>query len=368
MEFTYQIFTGNFYSPVPETPPAQVLREAYKLTGAGDVIIGCNTQNDCYREVIDIAHGAGKNCWLWLPVFSELPEDTKPEYATDLYSNVQRGKSVIPGENFRFVCPSSLHNQDISFNLYVKHFSGLRFDGVFLDKIRHASFAGGFSEGFGCFCESCRANYAKRGVNIEEISAMIRENAADFLPCSARPYSFSNPAAAAFYAAKADIITSAVLRISEKFENIGLKTALDVFMPMFAYFTGQDIPALSSKASFIKPMCYRITHAPAGIPYEIDGMRETFAQSGADVKNLLLRLWETDDLCSFNCAQTQLNLLSCCEVRPGFEINFVEGICESGANYVTETAESLKNAGIKNAALCWNLLSPGALENLKALS
>jgi hypothetical protein len=397
MEYTYQIFTGNFYGEKPEASPARVLREAYKLTGAGDVIIGCNTGANCYREVINTAHKAGKSCYLWLPVFSELPEDTSPVYATDLYANTQRGKSVIPGENFRFVCPSSRHNIDICYNLYVKHFLGLQFDGVFLDKIRHASFAGGFSEGFGCFCESCRGEYAKRGVNLDEISAMIRKNPADFLPNAAEnlakmnnlanpaanlsgehnlanpaeslagAYSFANPAAAGFYAAKAEIITSAVTYLTEKFNALGLKTALDVFMPMFAYFTGQDIPALSANASFIKPMCYRITHAPAGLPFEADGMRETFQDCGADTNALLKKLWNTGDLFSFECATAQLNLLTNCEVRPGFEVNYVKDICESDASYVTETACKLKNAGTKNAALCWNLLSPGAAENLKAL-
>ncbi len=377
MEYTYQISTGGFYeqSLNSEVSPAHALRAAYNITGAGDVIIGCNTQADYYRKILNIVHSAGKRCWFWLPVFSELPDNAAPEYSVRIGGELQQGLSIIPGENFRFVCPSSQHNLNIAYEVYVKHFADMPFDGVFLDKIRHGSFAGGLTEGFGCFCESCRETYAKRGVNLDEISEMIRHNPAAFLPDSlndaapgVKKYGFADATVMNFYSAKAGIITDAVAQLSDKFTKLGLQTALDVFVPMFAFLVGQDIPTLSKYASFTKPMCYRITHAPAGIPYELSGLRESFLPYGVDAEALLKKLWHTEDVCSLSCLEGQLNEHTSCAIRPGFEINFVQGICESSAAYVRETAELLKRSSIENAALCWNLLSAGTDANLQALS
>ncbi|MDR1663559.1 MAG: hypothetical protein LBR83_01365 [Clostridiales bacterium] len=359
MECTYQIPASKPVSPVA------ALRNAYAFPGPGDVIIGWNPAYPFYNEVLDIVHAEGKRCWLWLPVFSELPAEFAPVYSVGFNGKPQRGLSVMPGEDFRFACPSTPRNLNIAYEIYKRDFSRFPFDGVFLDKIRHASFAGGLTDGFGCFCASCREAYAIRGVDLHETVKLIRENPAAFLPDStdgAGIYHCADPLAEKFFAAKADIITVAVAGLSARFQKRGLQVGLDVFAPLLAYFTGQDIPRLSKHAAFVKPMFYRITRAPAGLPFELDGMRESFLPCGADAAEILRRLWRSGDLCSAECMGAQLkSLISECparqKFRPGFEIVHIPGICESNPAYIRETASLLENSGISDAVLCWDLLS-----------
>ncbi len=380
MEYTYQISLGGFDSGAlsADAAPADALRRAYELTKPGDVIIGWNTRADYYRDILDIVHSSGKRCWLWLPVFSELPAGCDADYSIGFDGKPQRGLSVMPGEDFRFACPSSPRNIETAYQIYIKHFSELPFDGIFLDKIRHASFAGGLTDGFGCFCETCRENYAKRGVDLNEAAALIKSNLAAMLPHAPKlseqgtsgVYRFKNPLADNFYKAKTNIITSAVTELSEKFRALGLLTALDVYPPALAYFVGPDIPALSRQAEFVKPMCYRITRAPAGLPYELNGLQQAFAPYGVDIKAALQKIWQTEDLCSGGCLKSQLRELKNSigkKLRPGFEINVVPGICDSGTEYVRKTAALLNEAGVNQAVLSWNLLA-GTGENLKALN
>ncbi|MDR0325869.1 MAG: hypothetical protein LBI19_07245 [Oscillospiraceae bacterium] len=277
----------------------------------------------------------------------------------------QQGFEIMPGEDFQFACPTNAHNIEIAYTLYRRHFAHLPFDGVFLDKIRHASFAGGLENGLGCFCESCRDVYARQGVDADEIVQLIRNNPAAFLPADMRKciYRFENEAVDRFYQAKANIITSAVAALTDRFLEHRLPVALDVFAPLLAYLVGQDLLALSVRAAFIKPMIYCITHAPAGLPFELKWLRDCFAPH-----DILARMGgDIDTLCSKESVKAQLRELKPDTLRPGFEINIVPDICESSPGYVASFAALLAESGFANAVLSWNLLGASG-DNLKALS
>ncbi len=49
-----------------------------------------------------------------------------------------------------------------------------------------------------------------------------------------------------------------------------MKIGIDTFSPFISYFTGQDLEKLQEVADFIKPMMYRTTKAPAGLPFEFE--------------------------------------------------------------------------------------------------
>lgn len=51
-----------------------------------------------------------------------------------------------------------------------------------------------------------------------------------------------------------------------------MKVGVDTFAPFIAYFVGQDIEKISELVGFVKPMMYRITQGPAGLPLEIDSL------------------------------------------------------------------------------------------------
>jgi hypothetical protein len=354
MEYTYQISTDSPGSPV------EALLNAYRITGPGDVIIGWETENDCYREVIDIAHSVNKKCWLWLPVFADLPDWLQPEPSIGCDGRPQTGPSDIGHNGFRFACPSSPRNTVMAYEMYLRDFTGLPFDGVFLDRVRHSAFSGGLNNAYGCFCERCKAAYAAYNVDLNEITAIITKEPHRMLPGGLKNetgiYSFNDEAVDSFYTAKAAIITGAVLKLAAMFKAKGLNVAFDVFAPTLAYLVGQDLPALAKHSAFIKPMFYRVTDAPAGLPYEYKWLNR-----GA----LLKQIWGTTDLLSASFTERQLKSLPG-NTRPGFEINVVPGICESNGDYVRESAALIERSGFGNAVLSWNLLTASG-ENLHAL-
>jgi hypothetical protein len=317
-----------------------------------------------------MVHSEGKRLWLWLPVFSELTEREAPVPSVSFRGQIQQGISFMPGEDFKFVCPSSAHNINIAYTLYRNHFFHLTFDGVFLDKIRHASFAGGLENGFGCFCENCKAAYARQGVNADEIIERIKNNTADFIPYSYAHglYCFKDKTADDFFRVKSDFITAAIREVSAKFRQSGLAVALDVFAPMLSYLVGQNLQTLCENTAFIKPMMYRITHAPAGMPFELKWLQTSFASQGVDFLKSLEQIWGTDDLCSADSMEAQLKSLPLNPslMNPGIEVNIVPGVCDSTPEYVSSAVSRIESMGFDKIVLSWNLLA-GTGNNLEAL-
>lgn len=371
MRYTLQVFTGNAQA----TPPApqdivDAVRRAAGLLPVQDVILGWNTDFSLYEAVLPAIAGMGLRAWLWLPVFSEVPARESPSPAISYQGTPQRGVTAIPGEDFRFVCPSSEANQDIAVNTYRRHFAALPWHGVFLDKVRHASFAGGFADGFGCFCDACRGQYRRMNVDPDAIAHRIGAQPTAMLPTGdeGASYTFADADIARFYRAKMDIITGAVRRIADAFRAEGLAVGLDVFAPSLAPMVGQDLRALGEIADFLKPMLYCVTHAPAGIPYEVKAYRGSFAADGhTDASAALTGIWRGAwDGRSMDYAR-ELAQPWKHTLRPGFEINVLPGICQSSPTYVTDTARALEGAGITQAVLSWNLLQNTG-DNLQALA
>ncbi|MDR2599305.1 MAG: putative glycoside hydrolase, partial [Oscillospiraceae bacterium] len=140
-------------------------------------------------------------------------------------------------------------------------------------------------------------------------------------------------------------------------ENSGLSVALDLFAPVLAYLVGQDIPELSKNVDFIKPMFYRITNAPAGIPFELKGYLDSFKAVNVDATGVLEKCWLQDNLCSDVAFERQLFLLYNKETRPGIEVNIVDGICDNTPEYVSQSINVLKRTGFSEPVLSWNLLN-----------
>lgn len=371
MRYTLQVFTGgaDAQPPAPQEIIEAVRRAADQLP-VQDVILGWHPDRRLYGAVLPELCQMGLRAWLWLPVFSEVPPHENPAPAISYQGAPQGGVTAIPGEDFRFICPSSQANQAIAARTYSRNFSDLPWHGVFLDKVRHASFAGGFADGFGCFCDACQREYSLLNVNAKAIAQLIATQPSAMLPTGLEEagYTFANPDVTRFYQAKMAIITRAVRRIATTFRAEGLAVGLDVFTPSLAPMVGQDLRALGEIADFLKPMLYCITQAPAGIPFEAAAYQRSFAEEGhLDASAALASLWrgawdgQTMDY------RRELAQIQDHTVHPGFEINVMPGICQSRPKYVTETARALARAGLSQAVLSWNLLlNTGG--NLRALS
>jgi len=252
--------------------------------------------------------------------------------------------------------------------MYDRFFHRLPFDGVFLDKIRQSSFAGGLEQGIGCLCPLCRRRYAKAGADVDAMLRRVAGNPKSLLPMGRRgiQYQFADPDINRYFVAKAACITEAVSSLAASFRQRGLLVGLDVFAPLVAWYVGQDIQALAETADFVKPMFYLRTKAPAGIPFELARLQDV---AGAGTQSTLHALWGVAVNDATGCAKAQMAALSNtkCPIWPGFEINRVPGICDSDPDYVREMVRLYADAGAQKAVLSWNLLHDTE-DNLAALA
>jgi len=353
-----QAFTGGFASPADHSGIAARLASTGNATGADALIIGWNAGAP-YDDVVSRLHGQQKEVFLWLPVFSEYGDDA----AVALDYSGERHKGAVSGadDDFTFACPAAPGNIGLAAEYYDRHFGGFGFDGVFLDKIRFSSFAGGFRSGMGCFCQECRDFYESEGVDTAAFVEMMESGRKDFLVPSAlhgMRYAFEDPLIDSLFRARARLITASVRKVADMFRQRGLKVGLDVFAPPLSYWVGQDCGALGGFADFIKPMIYRVTDAPAGIPYELRHMKAELTENGCDIGNTLEKLWGTDDLTSGSCFVRQLESLegAPCPVYPGVEVNRA-AFCGTDAAYVESALEAIGGSGMAGCVLSWNVLA-----------
>lgn len=348
-----QIFTGIFSKSEDMTDLRVKIQQIFDKLNCEAVIAGWNTSPEPYRVIIEEAKIRGKDVYLWLPVFSEEEEAFPALPALD-----QKGHPHVPmgsqgSESFAFFCPSALGNRTRIINIFEKYFSHLGFDGVFLDKIRTASFANGFYAALGCCCPLCQSHYrSAANVDMTDIAHRKRNN---FLPSKIQgpTYEFSDPEVNRFFMAKAENISGAVKDLSRIFQSHNLKVGLDVYAPAYAYFVGQDIRKLSIHSDFIKPMMYRITEAPAGIPFE----QRYLEQELEDTQHRVSAYWGSPE--SFQGLKNQIeSLAGCnCPIYPGFEANYVDPICLNTGAYLTQNLRDFKELRAKGLVFSWNMLS-----------
>ncbi|MCL1795931.1 MAG: putative glycoside hydrolase [Clostridia bacterium] len=371
MRFALQIFTGAFFSDRSGGAVGEQIRRRLADTvsriDVSDVIIGWNTDAGLNAVALDIIRGYGLKAWLWLPVFSEVPPLESPEPRIG-FSGAPMEASSAGEENFAFVCPSAPVNREFPLRMFDRFFAGLRYDGVFLDKIRQSSFAGGLEQGIGCLCERCRARYGNVGVDMDALARHVRDGSARMLPVAREGlrYRFGDRSFDRYFRAKSDCVTEAVSFLSGAFRQRGLAVGLDVFAPLVAWYTGQDLAALAETADFIKPMLYLRTYAPAGVPYELDGMR---AVAGPETRRALHALFGAAEDDAEGCATMQAEALTRvkCPVWPGFEINRIPGVCGSDPAYTRASTCRYADSGMRKAVLSWDLLSDTGA-NIAALS
>jgi len=324
-----------------------------------------------YEKTAEFLAKQNIDFYLWFPVFSETGalKDLAP--LTDFLG--QRIETR-PEEDFSFCCPSDSQNIEKILNIFDNEFSSVRFSGVFLDRIRYPSFANahGLRSVFSCFCPHCLAIYERENFDIEQLKNTLSHKA--YGPsiikeyCGSGKYIFENSVLEAFFSLKAGIILDSLHRICLHFRDKGYGIGFDVFAPFLSPFVGQDLKQLSSLCDFIKPMMYRVTKAPAGLPFEAEALlretnhvsdlerlkffklTDTVVMSFADIKKMPFNL-------DFAVRELKdLTTSSACPVYAGVEINRIKDIAEAFPPYIEETIKSYAQTGVRGFALSWNLL------------
>lgn len=362
-DYIVQVSLGGWHNPNYTAEEIITrLEEVTEQIKVSKVIIGWSIEPEIYRQVGDYLHAKNIAMLLWLPVFAETEEMCSSTPAVDLEGNIPANFNLTEGEAFLFSCPSDPENAANILRIYDQYFSGVGFDGVFLDRIRTQSFVGGVSGVLSCGCPICAEKYAEEGVDLAEVAQEYDLQADSFFDVEgytpADGFTFKNLLAASYFRAKGHIVSGAVAAIADSLRKRTGTIGMDLYAPFMSQFVGQDYAILSRHADFIKPMLYRKTNAPAGMGFEYGLLKQALpnAEGYPDI---------VQDLDFLN---SQLQAMEPYQTGkyPGLEINYRQGVAETSAEYVRESAQAIAQHGFNGAVLSWNIMeAPDA--HIKAL-
>lgn len=241
MKYSIQIHTGSFKKAPCDIDEiinkVDYIESKFKINS---LVIGWYEKLD-FKKLYDYCQKRHIELYAWLPVFSEFDQ------VLNLQPYVlESGKILEPyilneNESFTFCCPNHPENIERIQNYLIQAFPYDYIDGVFLDRIRYPSAIHGDKVLNGCFCDFCTSEGT---------------------------------------ISKTKVIHDKVLEMIEVFKKMKLKVGLDIFAEPIDEFVGQSIDTWYDDVDFIKPMYYKRTYAPAGIPFEIEALN----RQGYDVK------------------------------------------------------------------------------------
>lgn len=376
-----QIFTGGYKkSTTSFSKIKNVMDELYKTSHIDAVILGWCTDKNLYKNITEYLKTQGTYAYLWLPVFSEtgLLKEVAP--VVDSKKRQIQHFALKETENFEFYCPSHQLNSKAVKQIYEENFQDINFDGIFLDKIRYPSFSNGKDSIFTCFCEKCEQKMIRTDIDIKALKQKIKaiddgvygDNPLGIDDYNKLNYILSDDTLEKFFLFKQNNINEAVEDLYNYFSSLGLKVGLDLLSPFVGYFSGQSAEDLVKYCDFIKPMFYRATFAPAGMPFELGKYEEGFLKdSNQDRLKEVLNLKDyTQDLFPLDFMARELDDLADLKKKhpyglfPGIEVNRIPGVADISPDYIKETINEINKHDVDGIVMSWDMLSaPG--ENLK---
>ena len=367
-EIVLQIFSGGFLGEtVLYETVEQKLNSVLPRLPVKKVIMGWSPGTTLYEKTAAFLAKKEIEFYLWLPVFSETGMIRAQSPLADFRGSVPERAVGHKNEDFSFCCPNDPQNLRNVIDIFEREFAGTPFTGVFLDKIRYPSFAQGQKSVFTCFCPHCQAKYRNENFDSDRLKDALSAPAPSPLGITAYrgngAYSFEDNSISKFFALKAAFIFEGLKELCQYFRGKNLKIGFDVFAPFLSVFTGQDLPLLSGLCDFMKPMMYRITNAPAGLPFELEALlRETNGPMDSK-KRLMYDFLGLDpdkkdvDLAFVVNEAVNLASSTACPVYPGIEINRIKNLAEVHPDYIEGTVRAYARAGIRSFVLSWDLLN-----------
>ena len=339
---------------------------------ASSLIIGWHQNNQLYRDLKSYMHGMGAKIYLWFPVFSELGYFRTFHPVLDHKGMEISNNKLKEGENFDFYCPTNNLNIANIKGIYEEYYSGVGFDGIFLDKIRYPSFSNGPEGIYSCFCQECQVAMNEYGLDtsgilrlIEAVSTGEKQAGNQALKTikgyNNFTYQFEEQLWQSFFEFKSYNISRSIKELSHSFKEAGLEVGLDTFAPFLGYFVGQDLRQLAGYCDFIKPMFYRNTWAPAGLPFESHLLYKAFNMNsiGSEL-NISKTSASTNWLFPGELVTEEVralsNLGSRAAIIPGFEVNRYNEIAPIEPAYVAENLELFFQSGVEGVILSWDIM------------
>ena len=373
MKTYLQVFSGGFKNQIINLE--ELMEKIKFVTEKADVsgvIIGWALNKEFYAKLKKALSKYNIELYFWLPVFSELDYFEKFQDVINYRDENKKSTGFQEDENFNFYCPNNEDNIKNIKSIFLKYLADYDIDGVFLDKIRYPSFSNDSESVFTCFCDTCKAKMKESGINVAELQRKIEDifgesNSYNKNPMGISDYKnfrfdFSDPLINKFFKFKEESINNALEELTGFFRENNLKIGLDLFAPHISCFTGQNIIKLSSMADFIKPMYYRATYAPAGVPFEIESYSKSFPNknSGDLEKEFFGIINETGNEISDKYMENELCRLKkefdIKNICSGLEFNKIKDIALSDTDYLERSINSFYNAGTEGIVLSWDLM------------
>lgn len=364
-DYIVQIFTGGYKEEVTYARVEDKILPLLNERKVSKVIIGWSVLFDGYEELLGLLKKYEVESYLWLPVFSETGLLQEVERLVDYNEKEVRNYSLKEGETFEFYCPNNSVNVQAVISIYENYFKKYNFDGVFLDKIRYGSFANGLSGVINCFCTDCKRAYEDNGINWKYIKEIAeKETPFDITSYRNGKFEFHEEAWSEFFEFKSNSVYQAVEVLSDYFRKENKKIGMDTFAPFMSYFVGQDYEKLMGLTDFFKPMMYRITNAPAGLPFEYANFLE---KSGIEKKPFLkdaldriigIKHQENSEF-DIEFVKKELDYITSLGVPVycGIEVNYIETIAQVEPEYIKANIQELSKTNIDGFVLSWDLLS-----------
>lgn len=371
-----QIFTGGFNSNNLEFSEIKdKLSYVLKNIKIEKVIMGWCTDKDLYIRTKELLKVYNTELYLWIPVFSEIGLLKNSKLLIDYNLNEIESYALCEDENFEFYCPNNKVNIDNLIQIYEENFKYVGFDGVFLDKIRYGSFSNKLTGVFNCFCDDCMKIYEEKNIDVNVLKEEMEKICGGYdnyqqIPLNIKSYEkgkykFENEIWEKFFTIKSNNVYNSVSQITQYFRKLDMKVGIDTFSPFISYFAGQDLEKLQNTCDFIKPMMYRITKAPAGLPFESDNLvKETIKLDVNKANDKYLQMIGASnyngDKYPLDFVKEELkymteNLNS--SIYAGIEINRKEDIAPVYPDYIKENITNLNDLSIEGYVLSWDLLS-----------
>jgi hypothetical protein len=363
-EASVQIFAGDFTGEQVswETVEQKLLLLLHQMP-VHKVIIGWPLDKIFYEKALAFLVKHSIEFYLWFPVFSETGTLRKHSPLIDIHGEQIEDK---PNDGFAFFCPNHSRNIENIIDIFESEFASIPFTGVFLDRIRFPSFAqkSGNRSVFSCFCPECIEVYKNKNFDIEQLKKALAQPSNTPMGITGYrgngDYTFEDSVMSQFFTLKADFIFNNLSKICRYFKEKNYKIGFDVFAPFLSPFVGQELTALSGLCDFMKPMMYRATKAPAGLPFETEAL---LREGGTgELKTALYKMLGIDpkqkyfDLAFAVKELKSLTATSACPVYAGIEINRVKDLADVYPSYIEETINAYTQTDIRGIALSWNLL------------
>ncbi len=345
---------GEGRLPSPDEVRAR-LQSAFECLPLTDLLLGWDVPPPLVALCREQAARHGARLFRWHPLLcgdrTLLP---RPEWQC----LAPTGAPIAGFQNrpeFTFLCP----NRPAVRDAVLEHLgSALRragYDGVFLDRIRYPSPAADPTRLLGCFCEDCcRAaeeeefdlRAAQRRV-VALFESPTRRGAVvqALLRPSAGGGDADVAALQAVLAFRARSVTRLVRAAAGVARAEGLAVGLDCFAPSLAWMVGQDLGALDALGDWIKVMVYGHTWAPAGLPFELGGLRAFANAPGVEG-------WAPEALAGEVRRGRAAGVTT---LLAGIELVEMAGVTRLSVAQVRADLAALRAAGVDGLALSWDL-------------